>query len=560
MTWPYSYSPDIWLPVFTVFLLIALSVYSWRGRSVPGVLPFAIASLFTALWAVGSIMEYAAIDPEVKITWAKFQALWQLPATTAITCLILEFAWPGLWLNRRNLILLFIVPLLNVVAILTDEFYHLEWRSFGFDGSVIPLYDLASWFFLAYIYGLGLANLVVFAWLFVNAPRRRWPVIVMATGQIAAGMAFLLEVTGISHSAFPIEMLAVAVLFLVYALVLFGFHILNPVPLAHQMALQQMHTGMLVLDSYRRVVSLNPSAERILKVPAGLAMGRPIRELLPDYPEESLVNAAGTEIELSLGTEPDVRHYTLTISLFEDWWELDSGGLLLLRDVTEQKEAQAKLIAQKQALATLQERERLARDLHDTLGQVLGYASMQVEAAAKLSRDGKGEAAAKQLDRLGGMIREAHAEVREYIMNLRTTPALHRPFFTAVQQYLEGFTSNYDIQTDLSVGSALKGTTFSPDMQVQIFRIVQEALSNARKHSKARHVQVKFEAEDGRVCVVIEDDGHGFSPDNLQMAYGQHFGLQFMQERAGQLGGMLQVQSAPGKGTQVMLEVPRKEQ
>ena len=560
MTWPYSYSPDIWLPGFTVFLLIALSVYSWRGRGVPGALPFAIASLFTALWAVGSVMEYAAINPEVKTTWLRIQAIWQLPAATAITCFILEFAWPGRWLTRRNLILLSILPLLNVVAILTDEFYHLEWRGFGFDGSVIPLYDQANWFFLAYIYGLGLVNLIVFAWLFVNAPRQRWPALAMAIGQIATGMAFLLKVAGISRSTFPIEMLAVAVLFLVYAMVLFGFHILNLVPLAHQMALKQMHTGMLVLDPRRRVVSLNPSAERILKVPAGGAMGRLIWELLPDYPDEALVDAAGTEIELSLGTEQGVRHYTLTISLFKDWWGLDSGGLLLLRDVTEQKQAQAKLIAQKQALATLQERERLARDLHDTLGQVLGYASMQVDAAAKLSREGQGEASAAQLDRLGDMIREAHAEVREYIMNLRTTPALHRPFFTAVQQYLDGFTSNYDIQTDLTFGSSWNGTTFSSDTQMQIFRIVQEALTNARKHSKARNVQVKFEAEDGRVFVIIRDDGHGFSPNNLETVYGRHFGLQFMQERAGQLGGTLQIQSTPGKGTEVVLEVPGKEQ
>jgi signal transduction histidine kinase len=555
MTWPYSYSADIWLPAFTVFLLIALSVYSWRSRSVPGALPFAIACLFTGLWAVGSVIEYAAIDPEVKTTWLKFQSIWQLPATTAITCFILEFAWPGRWLTRRNLILLFIVPLLNVVAIPTGEFHHLEWR--GFAGSVNSPYDLANWFFFAYSYGLGLVNLIVFVWLFVNAPRQRWPVIVMTTAQMAAGMAFLLEVIGISYSTFPIEMLAVAVLFLVYAIVLFGFHILNPVPLAHQMALQQMQTGMVVLDSRRRVVSLNPSAERILSVPAGVAMGRSMRDLLPDYPDESLVDAAGTEIELSLGTEQGVRHYTLTISLFKDWWGLDSG--LLLRDVTEQKQAQAKFIAQKQALATLQERERLARDLHDTLGQVLGYASMQVDAAAKLSREGQGEAAATQLDRLGCMVREAHAEMREYIMNLRTTPALHRPFVAAVQQYLEGFTSNYDIQTDLNVGSSWNGTTFSPDMQMQIFRIVQEALTNARKHSKARHVQVKFEAEDGRVFVIVQDDGHGFSPSNLDTVYGRHFGLQFMQERAGQLGGSLQIQSTPGKGTQVVLEVPEKE-
>lgn len=94
---------------------------------------------------------------------------------------------------------------------------------------------------------------------------------------------------------------------------------------------------------------------------------------------------------------------------------------------------------------------------------------------------------------------------------------------------------------------------------MQIFRIMQEALSNARKHSQARKVQVKFEAEDGKVLVIIRDNGHGFSPNNLQTRYGRHFGLQFMQERAGQLGGTLQIQSVPGKGTEVMLEVPGRE-
>jgi len=551
MTWLYSYSADVWLPVFTIFFLITLSVNSWRGRSVPGALPFAIASLFTALWAAGSLIEYTAINPEVKTTWVMLQALCQLSAATAMTCFILEFAWPGRWLIRRNLILLFIVLLL-VVTVLADAFYHLDWPG-------ILSYGPTGRFFLAYIYGLGIVNLIIFAGLFVKARRQRWPAIVMAASQIAAGMAFMLELSGISHSAFHIEMLAVAVLFLAYAIVLFGFHILNPVPLAQQMALKQMHTGMLVLDSRRRVVSLNPSAERILRVPAGSAMGRSIWELLPDYPDESMVNATETEMELSLGTPQGVRQYTMTISLFKDWWRLDSGGLLLLRDVTEQKQAQAKLIEQKQALATLQERERLARDLHDTLGQVLGYASMQVDAVAKLSREGQSEAAATQLDRLGGMLREAHAEVREFIMNLRTTPALHRPFFTAVQQYLEGFTSNYDIQTDLTIGPSLHGTTFSPDMQMQIFRIVQEALTNARKHSKARHVQVKFDAEDGHVFAIIRDDGRGFSPNNFETGYGQHYGLRFMQERAGQLGGTLQIQSTPGKGTEVVLEVPRRE-
>ena len=559
MTWPYSYSTDIWLPAFTVVLLVALSAYSWRGRGLPGALPFAMASLFTALWAAGSVMEYAATDPSVRIAWQNFQSIWQLPAIALITCFIVEFASPGRWLTRRNLILLFIIPLVNGAVTLSNELFRLEGPGFGVAGSVFPVFDQSGGLLLLYIFGLGLVNVGFLAWLFVKFPQQRWPVILMAIGQIATSLIFLLEAVGTGKSTLLIEMLAIAVLFFVYAIVRFGFHILAPVPLAHRIALEHLHTGMIVLDALGRVLSLNSSAERILKVSARGALGRPVSELVPDYSDETLLSADGTELEVTLGTEQDVRHYTLTISLLKDWWGFDAGRLLLFRDVTDHKHVQAKLIAQKQALAILQERERLARDLHDTLGQMLGYASMQVDAAAKLARDGRGEAAALQLDRLGGMIREADAEVREYIMNLRTTPALHRPFFTAVQQYLDGFTSNYDIQTDLTIGSSLNGTTFPPDTQMQIFRIMQEALSNARKHSQARKVQVKFEAEDGRVFVIIRDNGHGFSLNNLPALYGRHFGLQFMQERAGQLGGTLQIQSAPGKGTEVMLEVPGRE-
>src|ERR1041385_2669013 len=281
MTSPYSYSADILLSVFTVFLLIAFSAYSWRGRSVPGALPFALACLFTALWAVGSIMEYTAVDLATKISWIKFQSIWQLLANTLITCFVLEFAWPQRWLNRRNLILLLMIPLLNTVAIFFDARYPLPAPGMELGGPILPLYEQRSWLFLAYIYGLGLINLIVFAWLFVHSPRQRWPVVVMATGQVVAGIIFLLQAVGIRYSMFPLEMLAIAVLFFAYAVVRFGLYILSPVPLAHQMALKQMHTGMLVLDAHKRVVSLNSSAEVMLKLSAGRLMSRPIWDLIP---------------------------------------------------------------------------------------------------------------------------------------------------------------------------------------------------------------------------------------------------------------------------------------
>jgi signal transduction histidine kinase len=88
---------------------------------------------------------------------------------------------------------------------------------------------------------------------------------------------------------------------------------------------------------------------------------------------------------------------------------------------------------------------------------------------------------------------------------------------------------------------------------------VQEALSNARRHGKARRVQVKFEIEEERPRMVIEDNGLGFCPEEVERVEGRHFGLQFMQERASQLGGHLQIDSRPGKGTRVVLDLPGKE-
>jgi len=567
MTWNYAYSPDIWPSLFTVLLLIALAVYAGRRRSVPGVLPFAIGSLLAAVWMAGSSMEIAAVNPSDRIFWLKFQLVLQVPAVTAITCFVLEYAWPGRWLTRRNLALLSILPLLLLGLVLTNDLHHLVWRGFALDGSITPLLGPAPWVSLAYSYALALIEVLALAWLFLRSAQHRWPVVVMLTGLLGARAVFTLGKAGIVQYDLPPGVLATAIVFLAYAVALFAFRIFDPIPLARQTAIEQSHAGMLMLDPRGRVASLNPAAEQILGVPARNAKGQPVRELLPAYPEGHLADPSGTEIEFSfpeghrdgVGAGQEIRHYTLAISSLKDWRGLEVGRLLMLRDVTEQKQAQDRIVEQQRRLATLSERERMARELHDSLAQVLGYASFQVDAAAKLSRDGQGDAAAAQLDRLGSVIRDAHADVRQHILDLRSAPSLQQPFFAVVRQYLEGFTGNYDIQTHLSIDPGVGEEPFAPDAQLHVLRVLQEALANARKHGRARNVRVTFAAERERLCMTVQDDGCGFAAEDGAVADGRHFGLQFMQERAAQLGGSLQVQSAAGAGTRVVLEVPRKE-
>ena len=172
MNWPYMWAPNVWLSLLTAILLIALSVYSWRRGNIPGALPFALASLFTGLWAAGSFFESMAVAAEVKILWVKFEAVWQMPAVTAITCFVIEYTWPGRFLKRGSLLLLSILPLLNAAMIVTNDLHHLVWQGFGVAEGVVPEYGLGGWLFLAYLYGLGMVNLLVFAWLFVRAPQQ----------------------------------------------------------------------------------------------------------------------------------------------------------------------------------------------------------------------------------------------------------------------------------------------------------------------------------------------------------------------------------------------------
>jgi len=186
---------------------------------------------------------------------------------------------------------------------------------------------------------------------------------------------------------------------------------------------------------------------------------------------------------------------------------------------------------------------------------VLSYASFQVETAAKLSRAGQGVAAAEQLDRLGAVVRGAHADLREVILNLRSTVSQQQPFFAVVKQYLDAFTSSYDIQTHLSVDPGLE-ESYATEAQLQLIRVLQEALSNARKHGGVHQVHVTFARGDGRLRMSVHDDGRGFDPDRVSEPGGPHFGLQFMRERALEMGGSLQIHSAPGAGTRVVLEIP----
>jgi PAS domain S-box-containing protein len=565
MTRNYAYTPQIWPSVLAISLFITLAVFTRRRMRVPGAIPFLIACLFAALWAAGSLMEFAAVDAPTKIFWIKVQAGFQLPYATAITCFFLEYAWPGRWLTRRLQALLAIVPLLVPGLILTDSLHHLIWRSFAFEpslgsnGSVIPSVGPAGWLLMAYGFGLGVVNIIVSTWLFARSPQHRLPVAIMLTGLVAGHAVYLLEKTHTILSSLPLDVLVLGFTYLMYALALFGFRLFDPVALARLTLMEQLSDGMLVLDLRGRVASLNPAAEKIFGLPARQVKGRPVREVLPAYPDELQPETSGSEMEFSLSRQESCRDYRLAISRLTDWHGQEAGRLLLLRDVSEQKRAQAQLLEQQQVVATLQERERLARELHDNLGQVLGYVSMQAQAIRKRVRDGDLTPIEPQLTQLAEVAQEAHKEIRDSIFGLKSSPAEQWSFFAALRQHLAACQEHYDLRTELEIPEGLREDLFSPEVGVQVLRVIQESLSNARKHGHAGCVKISFEEKDHSAWISVADDGCGFDLEDLENQLEGHYGLAFMRERMAQVEGRLVIHTKPGAGTQVILQVPLRE-
>jgi hypothetical protein len=167
MTGAYAYTPDIWLPLAGAIFLTAIGLFCWRRRDVPGALPLLAVSLFGALWLLGIALEAAAVAPATKITWFRFQALWRAPTVTAGLCFVLEYAYPGRWLTRRNLILLSIPVLLDILLVIAGD-AQLIWRRIevGPDGSVTANLAPAGLILTVYGIGLVLVNTAVLLWLF----------------------------------------------------------------------------------------------------------------------------------------------------------------------------------------------------------------------------------------------------------------------------------------------------------------------------------------------------------------------------------------------------------
>jgi PAS domain S-box-containing protein len=325
--------------------------------------------------------------------------------------------------------------------------------------------------------------------------------------------------------------------------------------------------AVVMIDAGGKIRYCNPASERMFGYAGHEMMGCEVHTLLaPACYREQAIQAfsafritgqgrtVGKALELTAlrkdRTEFPIEISVAAFKISNHWW-----AAAIIRDVTERHKTQEALERERQSLwrmiqANDHERQLVAYDIHDGLAQYLAGANMQLQVFDGL-RESNPEEAKKAYDAAAQLVRQSHTESRRLISVVRP-PVIDEIGLETAMVHLVHEQRRYG-GPKIELDSDVQFSRLPSILENGIYRIVQEALTNACKHSKSKKVTVTMTQEGQDVRLKVQDSGIGFDPESVEKG---HFGLEGIRQRVRLLGGRLTIVSTPGSGTLVQVVVP----
>ena len=244
-----------------------------------------------------------------------------------------------------------------------------------------------------------------------------------------------------------------------------------------------------------------------------------------------------------------VGSYALMLNQTEAARQESQTLLSQLQEANQQLQDHVESVAE---LTTIKERNRLARELHDSVTQTI-FSMTLITRSTLILQERAPEQVAEKLNQLQDLAHGALSEMRTLIYQLRPLSVAEDGLYTVLTRHLDELSQRSDIAITLAGDEGV--LPLDASQQQELFRIIQEALNNIVKHAQAKTASVSFDVSDRQVCVAIRDDGVGFDPAHLNQDR-SHIGLDSMRERAIELDGTLDIKSTVGQGTEVMVTIP----
>lgn len=576
---PYAIPLVIGVIPITNFALVA-----WRHRTNPAARFFWLFALAVAGLMTTYALELLSADLALMLTWLKFEYLFSL--TIPVIWLLFTLAYCGYerWLNPWLIGLLFVIPVIHIVTVWTNEFHGLNWQTVGVE--VVESYVLFSrtygpmfWIGVVYLYLVTLtASIILIRSVFRSEAFYREQLLPLLAALFLIWLGSVLTIAGLT----PIRRLDLtpfgyALACIPIAWSLFRFRLFDIMPTAHSAILQNMSDAVIVLDRRNRLISVNPAGEQLLRVQAARVIGQPAPLVFASQPElvERYQEAYDAQGELIFGQDEHKRYFDLRISPLRDRAGQLTGRIVVLRDITRSRQAE-EMIRQYAAELEAANREldafsrTIAHDMRTPLTALLGYANM-LDSFEKQNLSERGQ------DYLA-RIRYAGERMNQMIGDLLTLAKLKHvettvsevAMKTVVKAALER--CRHDIEqrgVQITCAEDLPPALGHAGWLEEVFtNLISNAVKYIGKDNPTPSITVRGLRQGECVRYEVQDNGLGISPAmqshlfemfarfHEDEANGTGLGLSIVQRIITRLNGQVGVESTAGKGSTFWFTLP----
>lgn len=556
-----QYMPHIWLLIISSVITFFLGVIVLVGqRKSKAAFYFALSMMVLTLWSLSNTFEMLSDTLQTKLFWGNVQYIAYCYSPLTLVALCSNFTGHDQLIKNKRVIYLAILPTIIILLVWTNSYHGLIRYDVYLDESgpfpvIAKKYGVAFYIHTAYSYLLNSAAVVLLIRaLFIKKSIYLKQVVMLLIGTCAIIIPNIMYVLGLRPFIMDITPVFFGPAGIIILYSIFWNRMFELVTAARAMVMETMNLGFMVLDQQDRVVDMNPACMKLFNISSDY-YDIDIDKVCCNTPE--LVEAYKNQLhnfEFTLKTSDKSYIYEVLFNPLNDKKGNPIGKIAVVYDVTLKKQAEEEYLKQQKMLTRMEEKERLARDLHDNLGQLLAYINMQVQGINQQLHNSGIDMVSDKLEQLSKVSQIAHSEVREYIREVRNATNREQDVIHEIKNTISLFEYQTGIHVELELGSNLTDEAITPCISANLLNILKEALNNIRKHANAERVQVSLQNKEQQLRLYVKDDGKGF---NSAAASGKgSFGLGIMKERANMLGGQIHIQSEIGKGTMISLSIP----
>jgi PAS domain S-box-containing protein len=392
--------PYIVVSAIAVAIAVSVAIYASRQRAAPGGFYVTLLMLAVATWALSTVGEFLAVSVPAKIWWSKITYLGIVGVAPLWLLFVLDYSQRSDWLTPGRIALLWIVPLITIGLVFTNEWHLLIWPRItpasGAPGAML-IYDhgIGFWVNFVYSYSLVLLGTILLVRTAIRSPRLyRNQAKVMLAGAAMPWLGNMLYISGlVPLPGLDLTPVALALTGVTAVVGMLRFQILDLVPVARDTLVERMRDGVIVLDAQNRVVDINPTACRVIGCDAARVIGQQAAVVMAAWPElvARYQDVPEAQAEIELDSPSGVRWLDVRISPLYDRRERLTGRLIVSHDVSARRQAEEVL---KQYARELEARNTeldafahsVAHDLKSPLSAIIGYSSL-LAAGVEKSRD-----------------------------------------------------------------------------------------------------------------------------------------------------------------------------